>query len=304
MSWRSLIIRQGGRLSLHHKQLRIQQESRDVTVPIEDIAVIVIENREVQLTVALLSALAQAGVTVLTCDEQFLPCGQWLPFNQYHRQLKILNYQLSMSLPFQKQLWQRIIRQKIYNQARVLSYIGQEKESEKLLALVSQVKSGDKDNIEAQAAAFYFKVLFGKTFRRWSENILSSHLNYAYTVLRAAVARSLVQYGWQPSLGLFHHNELNAFNLADDFFEPFRPIVDLKVWSLWQDKTLQEDLSPQAKQTLIALLHYQMGIEKQVVSVLTAIDKTVASFRGAVEAKDSAFLKLPEVMILKEFVYE
>lgn len=304
MSWRSILISKPGKLSLCNQQLRIQQEDNDVTIPIEDIAVIVIENREVVITAALLSALAKEGTTVLTCDEQFLPCGQWLPFCQYHRQLKILQLQLSMSLPLQKRLWQVMIQQKIINQSRVLAYVEQLEASNKLMSMVAQVKSGDKANIEAKAAAYYFKSLFGKNFKRWSDNDISACLNYGYTILRSAVARSLVQYGWHPSMGLFHHSELNPFNLADDFLEPFRPLVDLMVWDLMQEGEVKNSLTSEIKQRLISLLHYQIALNNQVMSVLTAIEKVVSSFQRVVVEKKVGLLNLPDIVVLREFSYE
>lgn len=304
MSWRSILISNGGKLSLKRKQMLIQQEEQEFTVPLEDIAIIVVESRETVITIPLLSAFAQQGITLLSCDEQFLPCGQWLPFAQYHRQLKTLKLQLEASQPQKKQLWQRIVQQKIRNQAFVLTQSHHPKEAKRLYAMATQVKSGDKENIEAQAAQLYFQTAFGKDFRRWQENHINAHLNYAYTILRSAVARTLVQYGWLPALGLFHHNEQNPFNLADDFIEPFRPLVDLMVWQLWQENKLDNGLSPATKQQLIRLLHYQMSINQQTFSVLATIDRSVASFQNALMSKNVDLLKLPEILPLEEHRYE
>lgn len=304
MSWRSILISNGGKLSLKRKQMLIQQEEQEFTVPLEDIAIVVVESRETVITIPLLSAFAQQGITLLSCDEQFLPCGQWLPFAQYHRQLKTLKLQLEASQPQKKQLWQRIVQQKIRNQAFVLTQSHHPKEAKRLYAMAGLVKSGDKENIEAQAAQLYFQTAFGKDFRRWQENHINAHLNYAYTILRSAVARTLVQYGWLPALGLFHHNEQNPFNLADDFIEPFRPLVDLMVWQLWQENKLDNGLSPATKQQLIRLLHYQMSINQQTFSVLATIDRSVASFQNALMSKNADLLKLPEILPLGEHRYE
>ena len=304
MSWRSILISNGGKLSLKRKQMLIQQEEQEFTVPLEDIAIVVVESRETVITIPLLSAFAQQGITLLSCDEQFLPCGQWLPFSQYHRQLKTLKLQFEASQPQKKQLWQKIVQQKIRNQAFVLTQSHHPKEAKRLYAMAGLVKSGDKENIEAQAAQLYFQTAFGKDFRRWQENHINTHLNYAYTILRSAVARTLVQYGWLPALGLFHHNEQNPFNLADDFIEPFRPLVDLMVWQLWQENKLDNGLSPATKQQLIRLLHYQMSINQQMFSVLATIDRAVASFQNALMSKDADLLKLPEILPLEEHCYE
>lgn len=286
MTWRSLLISKGGKLSLHQQQMLIQQEGNEFTVPLEDIAIVVVESRETVITLPLLSAFGLYGITLLSCDEQFLPCGQWLPFNQYYRQLKTLKLQLETSLPLKKQLWQRIVQQKIRNQAKVISLCQYQEKSERLLRLANLVKSGDKDNIEAQSAVIYFSGLFGAHFRRKEEdNAINIHLNYAYTVMRSAVARSLVLYGWLPQLGLFHHSELNAFNLADDFIEPFRPLVDLLVWNLLEKGLLSQNLTPISKQQLIKILHHQLRFNQEKVSVLTAIDKTIASLQIALIQK-------------------
>ena len=304
MTWRSLLISKGGKLSLHQQQMLIQQEGNEFTVPLEDIAIVVVESRETVITLPLLSAFGLYGITLLSCDEQFLPCGQWLPFNQYYRQLKTLKLQLETSLPLKKQLWQRIVQQKIRNQAKVLSLCQLREKSERLLRLANLVKSGDKDNLEAQSAVIYFSRLFGTHFRRKEDNAINIHLNYAYTVVRSAVARSLVLYGWLPQLGLFHHSELNAFNLADDFIEPFRPLIDLLVWNLLEKELLSQNLSPLSKQQLIKILHHQLFFNQEKVSVLTAIDKSVASLQIALTQKNAALLQLPEIDTLQEYQYE
>ena len=304
MTWRSLLISKGGKLSLHQQQMLIQQEGNEFTVPLEDIAIVVVESRETVITLPLLSAFGLYGITLLSCDEQFLPCGQWLPFNQYYRQLKTLKLQLETSLPLKKQLWQRIVQQKIRNQAKVLSLCQLREKSERLLRLANLVKSGDKDNLEAQSAVIYFSGLFGTHFRRKEDNAINIHLNYAYTVVRSAVARNLVLYGWLPQLGLFHHSELNAFNLADDFIEPFRPLIDLLVWNLLEKELLSQNLSPLSKQQLIKILHHQLFFNQEKVSVLTAIDKSVASLQIALTQKNAALLQLPEIDTLQEYQYE
>lgn len=208
-------------------------------------------------------------------------------------------------MPLKKQLWQRIVQQKIRNQAKVLSLCQFQEKSERLLQLANLVKSGDKDNLEAQSAVIYFSGLFGTHFRRKEEdNAINIHLNYAYSVMRSAVARSLVLYGWLPQLGLFHHSELNAFNLADDFIEPFRPIVDLLVSNLLEKGLLSKNLSPISKQQLIKILHHQLRFKREKVSVLTAIDKSVASLQIALIQKNAALLQLPEIDTLQEYQYE
>lgn len=301
MTWRSLLISKPARLSLRQNHLLIEQED-SIPVPLEDIAVIVIEAREVVLTAPLLSALAQYGITLLTCDEQFLPCGQWLPFAQYHRCLKILKQQINQTLPQKKQLWQRIVKQKIRNQAWLLDYSGHDIAAGRLNALAETVKSGDKTFNESQASALYFPLLFGDKFTRTQENAANACLNYGYSIVRSAIARSLVQYGFTPALGVHHCSELNAFNLADDFIEPYRPLVDLFAYE--HVGRLPENLDTAWKSRLIALLHHQILLDGKTYSLLAAIDRTIQSFQTALQSKDTAALKLPEMLPLKVQDYE
>ena len=305
MTWRSILISKGGKLSLQQQQMLIQQDGNEFTIPLEDIAIVVVESRETVITIPLLSAFGLYGITFLTCDDQFLPCGQWLPFNQYHRQLKNLKLQLETSLPQKKQLWQAIVQQKIRNQAKVLEICQFKTASERLFKMAELVKSGDKDNLEAQSAVIYFQVLFGKGFKRTEDaNSVNSALNYGYTVMRSAVARAVVLYGWLPQMGLFHHSELNAFNLADDFIEPFRPLVDLLVFELSYQDQLGINLSPNLKQQLIKVLNYQLLFKQEKVNALTAIDRTIGSFQSALVSKNPSLLKLPEILPLAEHQYE
>ena len=303
MTWRSLLISRPAKLSLQQQHLLIQQEE-SIPVPLEDIAVIVVESREVVITTPLLSACAQNGITLLTCDEQFLPCGQWLPFAQYHRSLKILRQQMNMTQPQKKQLWQQIVKQKIRNQAWMLDYSGHDIASGRLNALADEVKSGDKGYAEGQAAALYFPLLFGDAFTRSSESGINACLNYGYSIIRSAVARALVQYGFLPALGLHHRSELNPFNLADDFIEPYRPIVDLLAYEHLSSGSLKDTLTPEFKRKLIELLCHQILLDKQKYSVLSAIDRTIQSFQTALSENNPKLLKLPQMLPLKVHTYE
>lgn len=303
MTWRSLLISRPAKLSLQQQHLLIQQEE-SIPVPLEDIAVIVVESREVVITTPLLSACAQNGITLLTCDEQFLPCGQWLPFAQYHRSLKILRQQMNMTQPQKKQLWQQIVKQKIRNQAWMLDYSGHDIASDRLNALADEVKSGDKGYAEGQAAALYFPLLFGDAFTRSSESGINACLNYGYSIIRSAVARALVQYGFLPALGLHHRSELNPFNLADDFIEPYRPIVDLLAYEHLSSGSLKDTLTPEFKRKLIELLCHQILLDKQKYSVLAAIDRTIQSFQTALSENNPKLLKLPQMLPLKVHAYE
>lgn len=303
MTWRSILIQKPARLSLQQSHLLIKQD-QEYLIPLEDIAVIVIEAKEVNLTAPLLSALAQSGITLLTCDETFTPCGQWLSFAQYHRSLKILHAQIHTSEPQKKRLWQKIIRQKITNQAWLAEYSGHDIAAKQLYNLAQTVQSGDKTHHESQAAALYFTILFGSNFHRRRENFINSQLNYGYAIIRAAIARSLTQYGFHPTLGIHHHNELNAFNLADDIIEPFRPLIDLWVFEHRKPSHYPTTLTPTDKQNLIALLHHQIHINNRTYSTLSAIDRCTQSLQAAILQKNPNLLVLPKILPLKVHTYE
>lgn len=303
MSWRSIIISKPSKLSLKNNQLLIVQEE-SLSLPIEDLAFILIEAREVNITVPLLSALAENGVTLLTCDNEFLPVGQWLPFAKYHRQYKILKLQINISASLKKQLHKKIIKTKISNQAQVLKLCNEFEGAKLLESFKNQVKSGDKDYIEAKAAAKYFQYLFGKNFYRREANAINAHLNYGYIIMRSAIARVLVKSGYTPALGIFHSNEFNAFNLADDLMEVYRPLVDLHTYKKLLNSGLNNELSTQNKQELVALLHNQIELNHKKYTLLSAMDKSIASLQAALINKDANLLILPNILDLGEFYYD
>lgn len=301
--WRSVVISKAAKLSLWQNQLLIKQEE-EYTIPLEDIAVVLIECKEVVLTVPLLSALAQYGVTLLTCDDSFLPCGQWLPLAQHWCGLRIITAQSQMQDRFKKKLWTLIVQQKIKNQAIVLNYTGHDKAAQRLYHLAENMKMGDKTNSESEAAAVYFRVLFGREFNRRKEHHINHHLNYGYSIMRAAIARIIVRYGFVPYLGIFHHNERNAFNLADDLIEPYRALVDFYIYQQLEKNKLSEELTPKSKTSLIRLLNYQIRLKERNYSVLSAMDKSINSLQSAVLNQEVNLLILPQLIYLQEHQYE
>lgn len=226
MSYRCLMIVNPARIRCKNEQLLIETEEVH-SVPIEDISAIVLESRQSTITTAALAALAQNGVVTFWCDETHLPCGISLPFAQHSRQLGVLRWQMELTLPTKKRMWQQIVTAKIKNQAECLALCGKTQEAAFLFGRAKAVTSGDKDNLEASAAAYYFPALFGAGYTRRNEDTRNAALNYAYAILRGYMARCLAVYGFLPCLGLHHDSELNQFNLADDLMEPFRPVADL-----------------------------------------------------------------------------
>ena len=222
-----------------------------------------------------------------------------LAYNSHSRSADVLRIQLGWSRPFLKRLWQAIIRRKIINQAQVLEGLGIH--AERLRTLARQVESGDPKNNEAQAARYYFGRLFAG-FRRGAADRCNAALNYGYAILRAAVARDLVRFGFQTALGIQHHSELNAFNLADDLFEPFRPFIDLWVAQAQNfappaegdDKTAAE-LSQAERAYLTQSLQLGCHINRRSQRLQHAIYLCVQSLTAAQRAKDYRKLQLPQL---------
>lgn len=294
MVWRSVMISRPARLRREHYSLAIDQEET-AFVPFEDIAVIVLNHREITLTHPVLSACAEYGIGLYATGSNHQPAGVFLPFLPHSRTTRMMRLQLNIAKPIAKQAWASIVRRKIENQAACLKLCGA-KGVDRLESYARRVRSGDPDNLEAQAAAFYFAKLYGPDFHRAEERWTNAALDYGYAVLRGAIARGLVAHGLHPTVGLFHDSEQNAFNLADDLIEPFRPLVDLHVT---KHAALTEGvLIPADKQALVALLNVDVAMPQGRMSVLSAIEYAVESLVRVYE-DEAKELDLPRLVGLQ-----
>lgn len=300
MAFRNLYIQNPARLSILRNQLIIQQKER-YTVPVEDISSIMIEHQQCTITAPTLSFLAEREVAIFTCDQKHLPCAMVLPFGQYYHKLEALKAQLHVRSKTKARIWQKIIKQKIINQAKVLKLNRCDNATE-LDFLATQVTEGDRTFKESRAARIYFMSMFGEDFSRRQENKLNGALNYGYAIIRGIIARDICAYGFEPALGTFHKNELNPFNLADDLIEPLRPYVDLWVYEHRTD--LEAGLSPETKQALFKLLFTEVRIDEEFQSLTNAVHKTVASYTNCCRNNSAAGLKLPELIPLVAHEYE
>lgn len=281
MTWRSVVITKPARLSFKNRAMLVEQEGDKASVPLEDIAVLVIDTPQAVLTSQLLVACMDAGVVVITVNAMHTPDGVMMPYLQHSRALRVMRLQMGLSVPAQKRIWQSIVQQKLRNQAAVLAFRDCQPVARHLLHLASQVRSGDTDNFEGQGAGAYFPALFYKGFTRVKDCFYNAALNYGYSIVRSALARSLVSYGFLPAFGLHHRSELNAFNLADDLIEPYRPLVDAWVVKNYPLQP-ERELNPQDKATLVSILHVDAprlrGDEIEGSStVLALIEATVIS---------------------------
>ena len=267
-------------------------------LPAEDIATVVLDNREIIITTYCLEQLSSRGTVVILCNGKHMPESVLLPYGANSRRLKTIRRQISQKKPHLKQLWRQVVQEKIRNQGRCLEFCGKENIVDKL---VDKVKSGDTTNVESMAAAAYFPMLFGEDFTRRTPYLVNDILNYGYMILRSAIARYLAIYGFEPSLGLFHHSELNAFNLADDLLEPFRPLVDLYAFRFVESE--EEYLTKEMRRELVQLLNCNIRSGKEIHSVNHAIEREVQSLSRCFEDA-SAVLLLPELMPLQAHAYE
>ena len=288
MGYRSIIIAGACRLSVKNRQLVIQSDEEH-SVPVEDIRTLMIENRASVITAYALTELSKAGVCVFFCDEKHLPCAFLQPYAQYIRHKQRLVAQLSLSKPTVKRSWQNIVTAKIGNQAKTLELChGPTADCALLRELADRVRSGDPENVEGQAAARYFRALFGRSFSRaQEENVINKALNYGYAIVRGYICRQLADYGFEPCIGLHHASEVNNFNLADDLIEPFRPVVDLFVFQEVKEKEAKE-LSPATKNELINILNYEVISGAERHSLAYAVERLIHSLERCLDGEQNA----------------
>lgn len=300
MAFRNIYIENPARLSIRNRQLVISQD-QEYTIPVSDIQSVVIDNLQTSLTAPTLSFLAENQVALFTCNRQHMPCAVLLPLGNHSRKLQALGIQLGTTKRFKNRMWQKIIKQKVLNQATCLEFNERGKIAE-LKQLANSVTEGDFTYNESQAALIYFRELFGEGFSRREDNVQNAALNYGYAIVRGVIARDICAYGFEPALGIFHRNELNAFNLADDLIEPYRPYVDL-----WVSKNISEDeryLLPSHKRQLVSLLFTEVTIDNEIHSLINAVKKTVSSFSSCCRSDSVKFLKLPQIIPLRPHEYE
>lgn len=251
------------------------------TIPIEDIGIVILDNKRITLTQGLLEKLLENNCAVITCDESHLPIGMLLPLNGNSTQTERMRCQIEASLPLKKQLWQQTIVAKIQNQAANLKQ-ARGTEVRNMLKWANDVKSGDSDNMEARAAVYYWQNAFPSVpnFVRTREGITPNNLlNYGYAILRAIVARALVSSGLLPTLGIHHRNKYNAYCLADDIMEPYRPYVDKLVMELFDQNQNCEELNKKLKSQLLQIPVIDVTINSQRSPLMVAVSTTTASLQ-------------------------
>lgn len=293
-------------LSMRMKQLVIRKAEEDKsndsrteteikTVPIEDLGFIILDNRQITITNGLMEALMENNVAVITCDSTHLPLGLMLPLSGNTVQSERYSAQISASLPLKKQLWQQTVQCKIRNQAYVLKYAtGQA--ANNMLIWANNVKSGDTENLEGRAAAFYWKSVFvdNPRFVRGGDDMVNIMLNYGYSIIRAMIARALVGAGLLPTLGIHHHNRYDAYCLADDIMEPYRPYVDKLVLDFIGGYGTPDKLNTDVKRKLLEIPVAEVEMDGIRRPMMVAANCTATSLRKCFEGS-SRKLVYPEM---------
>ncbi len=292
---RTLYFSNPAYLSLSQNQLKVQlpevetnknlpeilKKEATASIPIEDIGLIVLDHSRITLTTSLMASLAGNNCAVLWCNEKHMPYSINLPFADNDTFAQKVQYQLNATEPLKKQLWRQTVIAKIENQATVLKNFGYN--GLPLNHMAGKVKSGDTENYEARAAAYYWNVLLKpyKVTRGQHEGPPNHLLNYGYALLRATIARSLVGSGCLPIMGIHHHNKYNAYCLADDIMEPYRPIVDQYVFEYiskyFKNVPIPEELSKEMKIELLKIPQLDVVIEAKNSPLMVASQRTTAS---------------------------
>lgn len=296
MAWRGLHLTKAGRLTLADGQIVVSQPDGEVRLPVEDVAWIVIDTAQATMTSSLISACMEAGMVLVTTDARHTPSGLILPFHRHHRQAEVARLQVAATGPLKKRLWQAIVKAKISNQAAVLSE--RAGNAQPLEAMVHLVGSGDPANVEARAARYYWGQMFPNFVRERAADKRNMLLNYGYAVVRSAVARAIVAAGLVPALGLNHASTANAFNLADDLVEPFRPFVDRVVWEL-SDRGRRIDGEPSLdeRRRLAAIPLDEAYCEAEAMTLLVASERAAESLVRALVGHSVALLRLPRIAL-------
>lgn len=281
------------RLCLRKGQMVVDRYGCDQeTVPVEDIGVLILDHPCISHTQGLLAACFEQNAAVMVCDAKHLPSAMFLPFGAHTLHSKVVAMQSTVSAPVRKRLWKSMVCSKISGQAKAIRLSGNDPGP--LDAFAARVRPGDPDNIEAQAARFYWQRLFGADFRRdHEEGGINALLNYGYAIVRGAVARAIAGAGLHPSLGIHHHNQYNSFCLADDLVEPLRPVVDLVVHSIGRDSS-EVRLEKESRRRLLEVLNHTAWVGGRALPLMSALHPYAASVRSVISGE----AKAPDIPVL------
>ena len=282
MAFRVVLIENEMSLKVNLDNLVCSKDEGDVRIPLSDISVIVIDNLKINISVRLLNQLAGSNIAVVVCDLEHLPIGLYCSYDNHSRMSKKIKYQVERTAEFYDELWSKIVKTKLANQASVISLLGKDNGvSEAILFFASEVQAGDVTNREAHGAKVYFNELMGATFSRGNEDILyNSGLDYGYSIIRSFIARLCVAYGLNTQLGIHHKNEYNRFNLVDDLLEPVRPILDFFVYKLLDGESF---FTAEHRHALINFLNHQIIYNNKKMFISSMLETYISSASAFIE---------------------
>ena len=279
-------------LSLNRGFIVIKSKETELgSVPLDDIAVLLLSAQSITITKNILNALSERGCITVLCGKNYAPQSMIIPENSHYLFSKIIKSQINTSLPFKKRIWQQVVIKKIQNQALSLKYCGKYEKVSLIEKIARMVDSGDTKNREAYAARMYWKALFGDEFiRDKNGDGINSLLNYGYAIMRAGMARAICSAGLMPALGIHHDNDTNQFCLVDDLFEIYRPLIDCIVFKLYEKG--ENELTPETKRTLAKALQIELCSKEGKSPVVLTMHQLVSSYVHALEDK-SPVIELP-----------
>ena len=278
-------------VSLFYQQMKIEQDDKKVTIPLEDVGVLIFDHPDIRPSHSLLTACMEHNVVIILCNSKHTPVALSLPIAGNSLHVEVLRNQIALSDERKRALWKTIIQRKIGAQYQILRKC--EGNDNLLLNLSQQVSINNASSSEAQAARFYWKQMFGSDFRRGTKTgKINSFLNYGYALVRAVVARSIVATGLHPSIGIHHKNKYNPYCLADDLMEPLRPLVDNKVHSMIRNSCKNKtEMEREDKETLLGILIQDVSLEGNTLSLQDAVSRYTTSFKESLNGNDK--LRIP-----------
>ena len=283
------------KLNVKNKQLVVKSETQVETIPLEDIAVILLVDSQIVVTNYLLASCSENNISVIVCNSRKLPVSIIMPFSCNSLNAKFITMQSELSMQLKNKIWKQVIKAKLASQTVVLEK--RDKNSAPVKAIRSRVKTGDSDNCEARAAAIYWKELFGKQFvRDFNKPGINACLNYGYAIIRAVVARAIVGTGLHPTLGIHHHNQYDSYCLANDLMEPFRPLVDDVVFDMNHNKAIDKILTKENRHTLLNILNKRLLVADEYYPMFTALERYVSSIKQ-VMMKNQKQVFVPELVL-------
>lgn len=296
MGYRQVIIKKSEKLHFKDNQLIIDKDESSIKVPLEDISYILIEDSSTILTTRLLAELGKNAISLIVCDEKFEPTSIMYPYNYHFKQLDVFSHQLEIDDSIKNEFWNQIVKRKIENSIRVLEMTSKEEfPISKLTEYINEITDVDSKNREGLAAKMYFRSLFGSDFIRFYDDNVNAALNYGYTIIASAIIRNLAVYGLNTYLGIHHSSKINNFNLAYDFLEPYRSVVDKFVYDNQDDIVLP--LSFEFRKKLINLLNKEVLHQNKKYTIEYSIGLLIKSY---IKSFSSGEIKLD----LPSIIYE